>query len=153
MIEFRGMENLYKILEVDSGASREVIKKAYRVLAEKYHPDRVGSSKQSESKMRQINHAYSVLSDPEKRRDYDMSFGKLPGFASINTPSGKESLLAILIDIIIVVAIAKLLVRAFPPLLLLFIPGTVFFLFVKYPKAFARIYVKSVGANKKSDNA
>lgn len=147
------MENLYKILEVDSGASREVIKKAYRALAEKYHPDRVGSSKQSEAKMRQINNAYSVLSDPKKRRDYDMSFSKIPGFSSFADQSRKESLLTIIFDVIIVVAIAKVLVRAFPPLLLLFIPGTVFYLFVKFPKTFARMYVKSVGSNKKSDNA
>ncbi len=67
-------KDYYKILGVDRNATQEEIKKAYRKLALKYHPDRNKGDKQAEEKFKEINEAYAVLSDPEKRRQYD-TFG------------------------------------------------------------------------------
>ena len=65
----------YKILGVDRGASREDIRKAYRKLARKYHPDINPGNKEAENKFKEISVAYDVLSDPEKRKLYD-EFGE-----------------------------------------------------------------------------
>ncbi len=67
------MLNLYEILEVSEKASKEVIDKAYHVLAKKYHPDlQQGEAKQkAEEKMKQINAAYEILGNDEKRKEYD----------------------------------------------------------------------------------
>ncbi len=62
----------YKIIGVNKNASDDDIKKAYRKLAMKYHPDRSGSSKAAEEKFKSISEAYAVLSDKEKRKQYDM---------------------------------------------------------------------------------
>ena len=64
----------YKILGVGKNASDEAIKKAYRKLALKYHPDRNRGDKKAEEQFKLINEAYAVLSDKEKRRQYD-TFG------------------------------------------------------------------------------
>jgi curved DNA-binding protein len=64
----------YKTLGVKKDASEEEIKKAYRRLAMKYHPDHAKGDKQAEEKFKQISEAYAVLSDKEKRQQYD-SFG------------------------------------------------------------------------------
>lgn len=64
----------YKILGVSRNASDEEIKKAYRKLALKYHPDRTKGDKAAEEKFKQISEAYAVLSDKEKRKQYD-AFG------------------------------------------------------------------------------
>ncbi len=64
-------KDYYKILGVSRNASQEEIKKAYRRLALKYHPDRNKGNKEAEEKFKEINEAYAVLSDPEKRRQYD----------------------------------------------------------------------------------
>jgi curved DNA-binding protein len=61
----------YKILGVEKSATQEEIKKAYRKLAVKYHPDRNPDNKESEEKFKDINEANDVLSDPEKRKKYD----------------------------------------------------------------------------------
>lgn len=65
----------YKILEIDKNASVEDIKKAYRKLARKYHPDLNPNDAQAKKKFQQINEANEVLSDPEKRKKYD-KYGK-----------------------------------------------------------------------------
>lgn len=67
--------DLYSVLELEKSASKEEIKKAYRRLAMKYHPDRNAWDKEAEAKFKQINEAYSTLSDDSKRKQYDM-FGK-----------------------------------------------------------------------------
>lgn len=61
----------YKILGVDKTADSAAIKKAYRKLAMKYHPDKTAGDKAAEEKFKQANEAYAVLSDPEKRKEYD----------------------------------------------------------------------------------
>lgn len=67
------METLYDILEVSRKASKEIIEKAYRTLAKKYHPDLQTAENRSyaEEKMKKINEAYDILSDEEKRSEYD----------------------------------------------------------------------------------
>ena len=67
-------EDYYKILGVEKTADTDAIKKAYRKLALKHHPDRNPDNKDAEEKFKKINEAYAVLSDPEKRKQYD-SFG------------------------------------------------------------------------------
>ena len=64
----------YKALGVEKGASADDIKKAFRKLAVKYHPDRNPNDKAAEEKFKEINEAYAVLSDPQKRQEYD-TFG------------------------------------------------------------------------------
>lgn len=64
----------YKALGVEKGASADDIKKAFRKLAVKYHPDRNPNDKSAEDKFKEINEAYAVLSDPEKKQQYD-TFG------------------------------------------------------------------------------
>jgi curved DNA-binding protein len=65
----------YKILGVDKNAPDEDIKKAYRKLARKYHPDLNPNDKEAHKKFQEINEANEVLSDPEKRKKYDQ-YGK-----------------------------------------------------------------------------
>jgi molecular chaperone DnaJ len=65
----------YKALGVDRKASDEEIKKAYRKLARRYHPDRNPGDSQSEERFKDIQAAYGILSDPEKRRQYDAGGG------------------------------------------------------------------------------
>jgi DnaJ-class molecular chaperone with C-terminal Zn finger domain len=67
-------EDYYKVLDVDKKAGAEDIKKAYRKLALKYHPDRNPDDKKAEERFKKISEAYAVLSDPEKRKQYD-TFG------------------------------------------------------------------------------
>lgn len=70
----------YEILGVNKDAKSTEIKKAYRKLAKKYHPDLHPNDKESNEKFAEINEAYEVLSDPEKRKKYDM-FGKNANFS------------------------------------------------------------------------
>ena len=63
-------KSLYETLEVNENASADEIKKAYRKLARKYHPD-VNKDPKAEEKFKEINAAYEVLSDPQKKQQYD----------------------------------------------------------------------------------
>jgi curved DNA-binding protein len=64
-------KDYYKILGVEKSATQDEIKKAYRKLAMKYHPDRNAGNKSAEEKFKEITEANEVLSDPEKRKKYD----------------------------------------------------------------------------------
>ena len=75
----------YKTLGVDKKASAEEIKKAYRKLARRYHPDRNPDDKQAETRFKEISQAYDVLGDPEKRKQYDSGSGP---FATGGGPGG-----------------------------------------------------------------
>lgn len=74
--------DLYGVLEVSKGATQEEIRRSYRRLARKYHPDANPNDKGAEERFKEIQHAYEVLSNPEKRREYDEGprsfFGQSP---------------------------------------------------------------------------
>src|ERR687885_482161 len=65
------MATLYDTLGVSKTASQDEIKKAYRKLVRQYHPDRNPGDKAAEEKFKEVQTAYDVLSDPEKRKTYD----------------------------------------------------------------------------------
>lgn len=65
-------KDLYETLEIDKSASQEDVKKAYRKLALKYHPDRNNGSKETEEKFKEISAAYEILGDESSRKRYDM---------------------------------------------------------------------------------
>jgi molecular chaperone DnaJ len=71
------MKNYYEILGVDKKASQDDIKKAFRKMARKYHPDLNPGDKSSEQKFKELNEAYNVLGDEKKRAEYDQ-FGRSP---------------------------------------------------------------------------
>jgi molecular chaperone DnaJ len=75
----------YKTLGVDKKATPEEIKKAYRKLARKYHPDRNPGDEQAEARFKEISQAHDVLGDPEKRKQYDTGAGP---FATGAGPGG-----------------------------------------------------------------
>ena len=66
-------DNFYKVLGVDEKASKEDIKKSYRTLQMKYHPDRNNNSQEANIMTQKLNEAYETLGDDEKREEYDMT--------------------------------------------------------------------------------
>ncbi|UTC75744.1 DnaJ domain-containing protein [Treponema sp. OMZ 792] len=91
------MENYYNILNVSNNADEDQIKHAYRALAMKYHPDKNPDNKIAEEKFKRISEAYSVLSDPQKRRDYNFSMsssfnssGKTYTYSQNTSPFGED---------------------------------------------------------------
>ena len=81
----------YEYLRIERSASTEEIKKAYRKRAMESHPDRHKGDKEKEKEFKQVNEAYSVLSDPEKRSHYDR-FGSLEGMGGFSWFSGFEGM-------------------------------------------------------------
>jgi len=85
----------YEVLGVDKSADESAIKKAYRSLAKKYHPDMNPGDAQAEKNFKEVNEAYAVLSDPEKKAKYDQyghaafeagggGYGDLSGFGGMD---------------------------------------------------------------------
>ena len=84
-------KDYYKILGVDKKASQEEIKKAYRKLAVKYHPDKNPDNKEAEAKFKEANEANEVLGDPAKRKKYDelgMNWNQQQGGPQGGSPFG-----------------------------------------------------------------
>jgi molecular chaperone DnaJ len=79
--------DFYEVLGVSKSASQDEIKKAYRELARKWHPDRNPDDAQAEERFKEIQQAYDALSDPEKRKQYDAG-GRFGGFGAGGFPGG-----------------------------------------------------------------
>ncbi|HEY5058779.1 MAG TPA: molecular chaperone DnaJ [Gaiellaceae bacterium] len=79
-------KQLYDVLGVSKSASQDEIKKAYRKLARKHHPDANAGDKEAEERFKELQHAYDVLSDDEKRKAYDR-FGSQNGRAAPGAPN------------------------------------------------------------------
>ena len=74
----------YEVLGVSKDVDEATLKKAYRKVAKKYHPDMNPGDAEAEKKFKEASEAYAILSDPEKRRQYDHPAG---GRAGVSAPS------------------------------------------------------------------
>ncbi|MGA9779567.1 MAG: DnaJ C-terminal domain-containing protein [Limisphaerales bacterium] len=84
-------KDYYEILDVPRGANDNEIKKAFRKLAREYHPDVAKDKKKAEEKFKELNEAYEVLGDPEKRKKYDQLGANWKSGAEFRPPPGWES--------------------------------------------------------------
>src|SRR5829696_4168980 len=82
--------DLYKALEVSKEASQDEIRRSYRRLARKYHPDANSVYWQAEERFKEIQQAYEVLSKPEKRREYDEGPRTFFGSQGAGQPGGAD---------------------------------------------------------------
>jgi molecular chaperone DnaJ len=82
-----GPRDFYEALGVANSASQDEIKKAYRELARRWHPDRNPDDPKAEERFKEIQQAYDTLSDPEKRKQYDAG-GRFAGFGAGGSPGG-----------------------------------------------------------------
>ena len=82
--------DLYKALEVSKDASQDEIRRSYRRLARKYHPDANPGDRQAEERFKEIQHAYDILSKPEKRREYDEGPRTFFGSQGAGQPGGAD---------------------------------------------------------------
>src|SRR3954469_15130982 len=87
-VEFK---DYYATLGLPRNASEEDIKKAFRRLARQYHPDVAKDKKTAEAKFKEINEAYEVLSDPEKRKRYNELGANWKEGAGFRPPPGRQA--------------------------------------------------------------
>src|SRR5437764_11464841 len=88
-VEFK---DYYKSLGVGRTASEEEIRKSFRKLARQYHPDVAKDKKTAEEKFKEINEAYEVLGDPEKRKKYDQLGANWKQGAEFRPPPGWQNM-------------------------------------------------------------
>ena len=88
-VQFR---DYYEVLGVPRGASEDEIRKAFRKLARQYHPDVAKDKKTAEEKFKEINEAYEVLSDPDKRKKYDQLGANWKQGAEFRPPPGWQDM-------------------------------------------------------------
>ncbi len=79
-------ENYYAVLGIPIDANNDTLKRAYRQLARRFHPDLAGANPQAANEMKRINRAYAVLSDPKKRQSYDTVIGGVLDFRRAARP-------------------------------------------------------------------